>query len=172
MTQDRSLQSFIAFFLQSQQHQPRATQMFRSTVRLFVLHGPLRRVPSTTPRPIKLPFQYSRPFAAMADPNTSKPSEYSEMLTPSKLKAALTQKLNAPYVAVEDISGTLWTWIYCLKRELTRVIYRWLWAIVRSDSRFLRVREEDRTGTASAGKFGVEGGDCIDTCLDCEMLHS
>jgi len=41
----------------------------------------------------------------MADPNTSKPSEYSEMLTPSKLKAALTQKLNAPYVAVEDISG-------------------------------------------------------------------
>jgi hypothetical protein len=40
----------------------------------------------------------------MAESNAT---EYSEMLTPSKIKATLTQKLEAPYVAVEDISGTV-----------------------------------------------------------------
>lgn len=42
----------------------------------------------------------------MADTNNTEQVPYSEMLTPSKLETALTQKLEAPYVSVEDISGT------------------------------------------------------------------
>jgi len=41
----------------------------------------------------------------MADSNTAEQAQYSEMLTPPKLEASLRQKLDAPYVAVEDISG-------------------------------------------------------------------
>ena len=89
-------------------------------------------------------------------------------VSPTLIRANLTEKLEACHIEISDISGK--TIVHHHVWALTD--YRWLWTSLRGDHSLCAFREEEHSRTASSGQHGAQGRDSSYPRLDAKVLHS
>lgn len=114
---------------------------------------------------------------------------HSLVITPATLKTTLTEKLEASYVDVEDISGksplsSLRLYIHSFR--ISRSVYvfgaddmllssrksRRLRIILPGEDSLPTLRKKDQSGAPSACKRCLKDGDCGYPCLDTKMFYA
>ena len=93
-------------------------------------------------------------------------------ITPASLKTTLTEKLDAQFVDVEDISGKP-NPVSLISLQLTEdACPRWLWTVLPSHDSISPLCQKDQPCTTPPCQLSAEGRDCGNTCLDAQMLYA
>ena len=152
------------------------------------------RLSSIAPRS-QILFSASRTYAKMASAaETDTQAEIvanTSGITPDSLKATLKEKLQASHVDINDMSGEAPAFspfspplparlspssICCLSTftfgSHLKISPRWLRTSFRSNDSITAIFRQDILSETSAREFGVEGGDCGNSCLDATVFDA
>lgn len=137
--------------------------------------------------PYRQPLSYHLKSAMGTQTNSE---GHTTVITPATLKTTLTEKLEASYVDVEDISGKscplLAYRIYMHTFRISRLVYafgaddvllssrksRRLRIILPGENSLPTLRKKVQSGTTSACKCCLKNGDCGYSCLDAKMFYA
>lgn len=120
------------------------------------------------------PTEVSRIIFAMAEASG---------VTEAGLKAALTEKIGATHVEIEDMSGKQLTPNFSpllSKDEKSRRqsigtqvnSIRWMWTSFFCYHRLPRICKKDDPRPTQTSEHRTQGGDCSNPCVDTEVLHT